>query len=128
MIAQVIVKSPGGAFWQCQMIAHRDGPAWACGPCQYVLGSDGFLAIGMICPGCGSVIVAMRAAVSVEPSVVFISGDGSIHTISSTSAPSDIGIDGALPLPPDEWHPAFTEEGWAEQNRKINDLLMGRAG
>lgn len=45
-----------------------------------------------------------------------------------TRLPSDTGITGAIPLPPADWHPAFTDEGWAKQNRKINDLLMGRVG
>ncbi len=91
----------------------------------------------------------MRVFVDPEPRV-FVSWDNS--TVSCTAAPpfthdtlaeaiaaigalqerplfpSDPGLDGAIPLPPDEWHPAFTDEGWAAQNRKINDLLMGRAG
>lgn len=44
----------------------------------------------------------------------------------ATCVPSDLGLDGAIPLPPDEWHPTISEEGWAAQNRKINDLLSGR--
>ena len=42
--------------------------------------------------------------------------------------PSDAGLEGAIPLSPDSWHPEpISDEAWAEQNRKANDLLMGRA-
>ena len=41
--------------------------------------------------------------------------------------PSDHGVCGAIPLPPETWNPEpVGDETWAEQNRKINDLLMGR--
>lgn len=42
---------------------------------------------------------------------------------------SDHGIDGAVPLPPPTWDPwtdPLSGSEWAEQNRKINDLLAGR--
>ena len=43
--------------------------------------------------------------------------------------PSDHGVCGAIPLPPETWNPEpVGDETWAEQNRKINDLLMGRTG
>ena len=44
--------------------------------------------------------------------------------------PSDTGIAGARPLPPIEWMPGapIGDAEWSAQNRKINDLLMGRAG
>ena len=50
--------------------------------------------------------------------------------------PSDHGLDGAIPLPPPEWVPGENLEfpgvqasdvailAWAEQNRRINALLM----
>mgnify|MGYP001563100292 CR=1 FL=1 len=42
--------------------------------------------------------------------------------------PSDIGIAGALLLPPIEWMPGapIGDAEWSAQNRKINDLLSGR--
>jgi len=46
--------------------------------------------------------------------------------------PSDHGLDGAIPLPEPTWSPqsddALPEGAWSEQNRRINDLLNGRAG
>lgn len=45
--------------------------------------------------------------------------------------PSDSGIDGAIPLPPDSWAPmrdsAISDTEWSQQNARINELLMGRA-
>lgn len=42
--------------------------------------------------------------------------------------PSDRGLSGAIPLPPATWAPPPVDDAeWAEQNREINDLLMGRA-
>ena len=41
--------------------------------------------------------------------------------------PSDHGIEGVIPLPPPEWDPSsdiLTDADWADQNRKINNLLM----
>ena len=42
-------------------------------------------------------------------------------------APSDTGLEGAIPLPPAAWVPDPEPPlDWAPQNRRINDLLMGR--
>lgn len=45
--------------------------------------------------------------------------------------PSDLGLDGALPLEPATWSiPSdhlLSDADWSAQNRKINDLLAGRA-
>mgnify|MGYP001602384175 FL=1 len=42
-------------------------------------------------------------------------------------APSDTGLEGAIPLPPAAWVPDPEPPlDWATQNRRINDLLMGR--
>ena len=44
--------------------------------------------------------------------------------------PSDVGIDGAKPLGLDEWTmpgDLVSDAEWSTQNRRINDLLAGRA-
>lgn len=43
--------------------------------------------------------------------------------IRDTLPSSDTGLDGAIPLPPPTWTPEPDGPDWAEQNRKINDLL-----
>ena len=43
-----------------------------------------------------------------------------------TLAPSDTGLDGAIPLEPYTWEWTTLDDAtWAAQNRKINDLLRG---
>lgn len=129
MIGRVVVQDPnGGGYYECRRDYLRDWPVWFCGLCRDGLVADGFLAIGMACARCGAVVVAMRVSVAHPQDFVMADGRERPHSFGG-DVPSDTGMDGAIPLPADdEWHPAFTDEGWAAQNRKINDLLMGRAG
>ena len=45
-------------------------------------------------------------------------------------SPSDLGLDGAIPLEPPTWAPPMdwqlSDADWSGQNRKINELLSGR--
>lgn len=134
MIVDVHVEK-AGYLYSSRMIhpQRRDrllGVFVECGACGTGLGAAGLLRVGYLCQ-CGARVVNLLAIADDNPRVVMANAADRPQTWSTripTIVPSDTGLDGAIPLPPDEWHPAFTEEGWAAQNRKINDLLMGRAG
>ena len=140
MAVRVIVKAPTGVFYECHRLLipglPPGLPTWACGYCSRVFGTDGFIACGMICPGCGAIIEAIRAAVPAPSGIVIHAGGDPPQTWYervearhvAALPPSDAGIDGAIPLPPIEWMPGapIGDAEWSQQNRKINDLLAGR--
>lgn len=77
----------------------------------------------------------------VESAIRFFSGTGGWNEFNNTDfepsenqgsvlPPSDLGLDGAIPLDPEEPREEASEDqglDWTTQNRRINDLLMGRA-
>lgn len=106
-----------------------------CGACGTALGDASLLRVGTLCR-CGARVVNLLAIADSTPRVFTVAALEAQGTGPETCAaihahalsPSDLGLPNAIPLPANEWHPAFTDEGRAAQNRKINDLLMARAG
>ena len=132
-IDQVFVAARDGFKYRC---FQRISQLFECGYCREPLPE---IRPGFECARCGSRVAVwgaswndpLRTTTREHVAALETRCDGQEHCAAThvhALEPSDTGITGAIPLPPDEWHPAVTDEGWSEQNRKINELLMGRAG
>lgn len=118
MTAVVFANTSGGIFYHCMLLP--DG--FLCGRCQ----ARHDVPVAR-CRECGArITVHSIAATNLPPPALWLGAEGA-----EGMSPADSGLDGAIPLPPDSWAPmpegAIPDAEWSAQNRRINDLLMGRA-
>lgn len=150
MIEEVYVAF-GDILWNSRLYRGSGGETRAaCGHCQADLGP--VLSVsGSVCGACGGVVHAIRYALGsdwdnltpqtfsraaldraeaeIRMSFEMLSAAARHRTAGENLLVSDHGIPGAYPLPPATWDPwadPLSDNAWAEQNRKINDLLAGR--